>query len=102
MNLIIQSIQNRLLLQHQNKFQHGFIPLIMSNLKNICFNIFLLSFVFPIKIGTGDTSFGYAQEKQKIKAGTITASRLYRDRLFLPNSFTQFLYYCTSALNLYS
>ncbi len=45
MNLIIQSIQNRLLLQHQNKFQHGFIPLIMSNLKNICFNIFLLSFV---------------------------------------------------------
>ncbi|MBK6635818.1 MAG: hypothetical protein IPG38_17385 [Chitinophagaceae bacterium] len=51
MNLIIQSIQNRLLLQHQNKFQHGFIPLIMSNLKNICFNIFLLSFVFPIKIG---------------------------------------------------
>jgi len=49
MNLIIQSIQNRLLLQHQNKFQHGFIPLIMSNLKNICFNIFFTFFCLPDK-----------------------------------------------------
>lgn len=49
MNLIIQSIQNRLLLQHQNKFQHGFIPLIMSNLKNICFNIFFTFFCLDTK-----------------------------------------------------
>ena len=38
--------------------------------------VFLLfSFVFPIKIGTGDTSFGYAQEKQKIKAGSLPVGR---------------------------
>lgn len=61
--------------------------------------VFLLfSFVFPIKIGTGDTSFGFAQEKQKIKAGTITASRLYRDRLFLPYCCNHQLYYCSFIL----
>lgn len=41
-----------------------------------------------------NTSTSLSSSK-KVKAGTITASRLYQDRLFLPYSYVHLLCYCS-------